>query len=68
LESIDPKTIKMESIDLKGSNMAGKGFDVTGLNKVIVKIHLREKYLKKKGVLELSSEIEELLAEEEVSY
>ena len=35
---------------------------------VIVKVHFREKHLKKKGILDLSAEIEEALAEEEITY
>lgn len=38
------------------------------LKGVILKIHFREKYLKKKGILELSAEIEEGLAEDEITY
>jgi preprotein translocase subunit SecD len=33
-----------------------------------MKVHFREKYLKKKGILDLSAEVEEGLAEEEISY
>ena len=68
LESIDPKSIKMESVDLKKNGMAGKQFDISGIKGVIVKIHFREKYLKKKGILDISAEIEEGLAEEEIDY
>lgn len=33
-----------------------------------MKIQFREKYLKKRGILELSAEIEESLADEEIIY
>lgn len=33
-----------------------------------MKVHFREKYLNKKGILDLSSEVEEILSDEEVDY
>jgi hypothetical protein len=73
LKSIDPKDIKITNIDLKGekvggsSNLGGK-FDPGLIKEIIVKVHFREKYLKKRGILELSAELEETLAEEEIQY
>lgn len=66
LKSIDPKDIKMESVDLTGANK--NRFNIGGIKDVIVKIHFRDKYLKKKGILDLAAEIEEGLAEEEIGY
>lgn len=70
LESIDPKKLNMQTINFRdGTNtMGGKAFDVSQINKVIVKIHFRDKYLKKSGAYELSAEMEEILGEEEVDY
>ncbi|CDW80050.1 UNKNOWN [Stylonychia lemnae] len=67
LRSIDPKEIKMESIDISGKN-GGQRFNIDGLKGVIVKVHFRDKHLKKKGILDISAEVEEQLAEEEITY
>jgi len=66
LTSIDPKDIKIESLDVNGHKK--QQFDFMGLKAVIMKVYFREKYLKKRGLLELSAEIEEGLAEEEITY
>lgn len=44
LTAIDPKSIKVENIDL---NKAKNQFNINGLKGVIVKVYFREKYLKK---------------------
>ncbi len=66
VESIDPKKIGLESIDLKGG--AAPNFNINQIKNIMVKIHFRYKYLDKKDVLELASELEEKLSYEEVTY
>lgn len=75
VRSIDPKSIKLENLDFSAvgggaGRMSGdeRKFDVSQIKSVIVKVHFREKYLKKKGALELSAELEELLVEQELAY
>lgn len=70
MTSIDPSEIKVESIDLKNSGIRREntGFDISSLKNVIIKVHFREKYMKKKGILDLTSEVEEGLQEEEIQY
>ena len=64
LKSIDTKSIKVE-------NMGGGGpFGNIGnaLKELVMKLHFRDKYMKKKGIEEMTAELEDELTEAEFEY
>lgn len=67
MQEIDPSEIKITPIDIKGQGKKSN-IDISGIKGVIMKVHFRDKYLKKRGILELSAEIEESFGEEEFDY
>ena len=65
LERMDPSTIKTRSID--PSLLQGK-LNLGGIQDVIMKVHFREKHLKKKSIEEISSDLEEVLSDADLEY